>query len=148
VIASSLQTFTYRYSRIRRGDVVEDFPMATAVLSGEDESIRVKLLVDTGASQTFLPTRIARKLKLQLVPSARSTEVAGGTMKIHVGRVRISLADPHPEGRVGRSHVINPVMVVDDTAIPFPVLGREPFLRWYRLTVSEVDREITLQETS
>jgi len=122
--------------------------MATAVLSGDKESIRVKLLVDTGASQTFLPHRIARKLKLDLIPTSHYTEVAGGTMKIHVGRVKISLADPNPEGRVGQAHVLNPVMIVDDAAIPFPVLGRRPFLRWYKLTVSEVDREITLVETA
>jgi predicted aspartyl protease len=147
VAASPSRSFTYRYSRVSWGTVVDDAPMATAVLSGKHEKLRIKLLVDTGANRTFLPEWIARRLDLDLAPAPRDAQVAGGTLKVQASRVTISLADPDPDGRVGRTHVLDPVLIVDDTSLPFPVLGRQPFLHWYRLVVTESNQEFSLQET-
>lgn len=128
------------------GNVVEHVPMATVVLSGMGERIRVKLMVDTGASRTFLPDRIAKKLKLDLTPSSQQTQAGGGSLKVQIASVGISLADADPDGPVGKEHLLNPVLIVDDDALPFPILGRSPFLNWYRLMISELDKELTLEE--
>jgi len=147
VAASPSRSFTYRYSRVSWGNIVDDAPMATAVLSGKREKLRIKLLVDTGANRTFLPEWIARKLELDLAPAPRDAQVAGGTLKVQASRVTLSLADADPDGRVGRAHVVDPVLISDDNSLPFPVLGRQPFLRWYRLVVTESEQEFSLQET-
>jgi predicted aspartyl protease len=120
--------------------------MAKAVLSWKGEKATVDMLLDTGANRTFLLSGMAERLGLEVSADTQTAMAGGGTLKVRKAKVEVTLMEPLPNGRVGRKHLVDPVLISEEGALPFPVLGRKPFLRWYDLKLSERNLTFSLSE--
>lgn len=120
--------------------------MASALLSWKGEKQRAMMLMDTGANRTFLPVSLAELLDLEISDTIQTAQAGGGAMKVRKVKVEVSLEEPVEGGRIGRKHLLNPVLIAEEGALPFPILGREPFLRWYDLKLSQRNRMFSLSE--
>jgi hypothetical protein len=120
--------------------------MASTVLTWKGKKQRALMLVDTGATRTFLLASLADLLSLDISSEIQTAQAGGGTLKVRRAKVGLSLEEPAEGGRIGRTHILDPVLVVEEGALPFPVLGRKPFLRWYDLKLSEFEQEFSLHE--
>ena len=140
------RSFDYPYTKVEWGSTSDVAPMAKAVLSWKGEKARVDMLVDTGANRTFLLSGMAERLGLEVSSEPQTTMAGGGALKVHRAKVEVALMEPLPDGRVGRKHLIDPVLIAEEGSLPFPVLGRKPFLRWYDLKLSERTRMFSLSE--
>ncbi len=120
--------------------------MAWAILSWEREKARVMMLTDSGANHCFVSAWMADRLGLAMSPEVQVAQAGGGELRVRRSRLRLSLTEPHPGQRIGRTHLLDPVLVAEDGVLPFPIQGRRPFLRWYDLDIRERLQEFTLRE--
>jgi predicted aspartyl protease len=140
------RSFTYPYTKVEWGSNSDIAPMAKAVLSWKGEKASVDMLMDTGANRTFLLSGMAERLGLEVSSETQTAMAGGGTLKVRRAKVEVTLMEPLPNGRIGRKHLVDPVLIAEEGALPFPVLGRKPFLRWYDLKLSERNLTFSLSE--
>ncbi len=107
--------------------------------------MRTKVLLDTGATSSFLIPDIAEYLGLELTGLPTEAHGAGQTFTVREAKVEVQLEVAHRFGVAPERHEIVVKVPTDPEAIPFPVLGREPFFLWYEITIREAQEEIVLR---
>lgn len=121
--------------------------MIPVVLSWGDQGFRTKMLLDTGATSTFLIPDIAEYLGLAVTGEPTEAHGAGRAFTVRDAEVEIQLEVSHSFGAEPEKHRIPVKVPTEEDAIPFPVLGRKPFFGWYEITIRERKEEVILRRT-
>jgi hypothetical protein len=117
--------------------------MVPVVLLWGEKSILTKMLLDTGATRTFVLPWMMRRLGAPVVEKEQPVKGAGGSIRAREGTVQISLLKARGFGQPAAPTKECPVLVpVLDDALPFPVLGRKPFFQGYEIVLREREGEI------
>jgi predicted aspartyl protease len=141
------RTYVIDYTEISWRGKRTKVPMVTVILSWKGQSLETGMLMDTGATTTFLLPWVEEALGLEAAHGDTVAHGAGGSLKVRPSRVNLQIAARDTHGRASTSHLLDPVLILDsDEALPFSVLGRRPFLEWYELTVREPKGEFVLRE--
>lgn len=133
--------FPYTVRETRRGRV--PLPMVKARLSWGRSHSELGCLMDTGADSCFLPPDVADGLGLE--PQGKVTEAfpVGPSFKVRPHRACLEMVTR--EGKFGHACPIDFLVPEQKNLLEFPILGREPFLRWYELKVRHFDGEFELR---
>jgi hypothetical protein len=113
--------------------------------SWKGKGMRTKVLLDTGATTSFLIPDIAEYLGLELTGDPTEAHGAGRAFEVREARVEIQLEVSQRFGATPERHEITVKVPTEPDAIPFPVMGRKPFFLWYEITIREVREEIVLR---
>jgi hypothetical protein len=135
----------YGYTAAEWGNVRDKLPIIPVVLSWGKQGFRTKMLLDTGATSTFLIPDIAEYLGLELSGEPSEAHGAGRAFAVRDAEVEIQLEVAHSFGQPPERHRIPVKVPTEADAIPFPVLGRKPFFGWYEITIRERREEIVLR---
>jgi hypothetical protein len=112
--------------------------MVPILLSWGEKSIPTKMLLDTGATRTFVLPWMMRRLGAPVGDKEQPVKGAGGSIRVKEGTVNMSLLKSHrfgqPESPTKECQVLVPVL---EDALPFPVLGRKPFFQGYEVVLRE-----------
>lgn len=103
------------------------------------------MLLDTGATSTFLIPDIAEYLELNVTGEPAEAHGAGRAFSVRDAEIEIQLEVGHSYGQSPEKHRIPVKVPTESDAIPFPVLGRKPFFSWYEITIRELREEIVLR---
>ena len=117
--------------------------MAYMALSWTGPPTHDTMLVDTGAESSFLTPDMASFLELEL-GDERWVYPIGQKFRARASRVRIQLVSANGGRSVPR--ILNVLVPVDRDLLEIPILGRNPFLDWYELTLRNWKRELVLRE--
>ena len=135
----------YGYTTAQWGNVRDKLPMIPVVLSWGAKGFRTKMLLDTGATTTFLIPDIAEYLGLEVTGEPTEAHGAGRAFRVRDAEVEVQLEVGHAFGPSPEKHRIPVKVPTEADAIPFPVLGRKPFFGWYEITIRELREEIVLR---
>lgn len=104
------------------------------------------MLLDTGATTTFLTPDIAEYLGLELTGEPTEAHGAGRAFQVRNARVEVQLElSRRFVSAELEKHTIDVKVPTEADAIPFPVLGRKPFFSYYEITFREVEETIVLR---
>jgi hypothetical protein len=120
-------------------------PMVPVALSWNGKSLRTKMLLDTGATTTFIMPWMARRLGLTLGDKDQLAKGAGGSITVRPSEVEMQLLKTGrfgPAPPVVRCHVLVPAK---EDALPFAVLGRKPFFQRFEIILRERDGEFVFR---
>ena len=135
--------FRIPYTKVKLSPHTESAPMVHVRLSWKGEPTYVDMMMDSGATLSILPPRIAEELGAMGPPG----KGIGGTIQIRPAKVYLQLATSDTSGKTGRAWLLDPVMVASsDEAVPVPLLGRRPFLLHHELAIREDQGEFVLRE--
>jgi Aspartyl protease len=135
----------YGYTSAKWGNVEDKLPMVPVILSWKGKGFRTKMLLDTGATTTFLIPDIAEYLNLTVTGEPTEAHGAGRAFAVQDAVVEIQLEVGHQFGGQTEKHTVPVKVPTEADAIPFPVLGRKPFFRWYEIAIRELNEEIVLR---
>jgi hypothetical protein len=121
--------------------------MVPVVLSWNGKGRRFKMLLDSGATTSFLIPDIAEYLALAVTGEPTEAHGAGRTFWVRDAVVEVQLEVSHAFGAQPEKHRIPVKVPTDSDAIPFPVLGRKPFFTLYEVTFREAREEIVLRRS-
>jgi hypothetical protein len=119
--------------------------MVPVLLSWNGKSIRTKMLLDTGATTTFLMPWMARRLGMAVEEKEQIAKGAGGSLKVRPSVVDIELLK---SGRYGKPPPVVrcPVLIPNgEDSLPFAVLGRKPFFQKFEIVIRERDGEFVFR---
>ena len=141
------RTFIFDYTKIAWEENSDNIPMLPVILSWGDRTLKTKMLVDTGANVSFILPWMARILHMQFEGDTSTAPGAGGQIGVRASQVKLRPAQADTKGRAARTWLMEHVLVpVEDDTIPFPILGRHPFFRWYDVEIREKDEKFLLKE--
>jgi len=135
----------YGYTRAKWGNVEDKLPMIPVVLSWQGRGFRTRMLLDTGATSTFLIPDIAEYLGLPVTGEPTEAHGAGRAFLVRDAEVELQLEVGHEFGGQAEIHRVAVKVPTEADAIPFPVLGRKPFFGWYEVVIREQSEEIVLR---
>ena len=139
--------FRILYTKVELSPHTDLAPMVPVRLRWKGDPIEIVMMMDTGATLSVLPPKMAKDLGLELGPPGHPGRGLGGDVAVRPSKVRPQLAVRDRLGVVGRDWPLDPVMVAaSDEAVPVPILGRRPFLRHHELIVREDKGEFVLRE--
>lgn len=106
------------------------------------------MLLDTGSDSTFIPADLASYLGLELSVPVRHIRAAGARFEAREAKgVYVQIDHRDTLGHKGNPREIAPVLVPSRADIlEEPVLGREPFMEAYELTLRQRAGEFVLRE--
>jgi hypothetical protein len=133
------------YTHAKWGNVEDKLPMLPVIISWEGKGFRTRMLLDTGATTSFLVPDIAEYLGLELTGEPTEAHGAGRAFLVRDAKVDIQLETGRKFGPEPEKHRIPVKVPTEDDAIPFPVLGRKPFFQWYEIVIRELKEEIVLR---
>lgn len=140
-------SFVIPYLRVELSPLTKLVPAAEVRLSWKGRASVVWMLVDTGSTVSVIPPTVAEELGLELVEAPHPVKGMGGDVRVRSTRAHAQLVSPDTTVRLGRSWLLDPLLVVPrDDSIPIPLLGRKPFLEHHELTVREDRTELVLRE--
>jgi hypothetical protein len=117
------QTFSYRFTEIRKGVGRAWRPLLSVVLAGPKGRSEVQMLVDSGADTSMVPLGVAQAIGLELTAVDQASGVTGG---FPVFRATVLTEIKHGEKRL--PPLVLPALVPTEPGIPaMSVLGREVF---------------------
>lgn len=119
--------------------------MIPVILTWRGKGFRTRMLLDTGATSTFLIPDIVEYLGLTVRGQPSEAHGAGHTFTVRDSEVEIQLEVGHQFGGSTEKHTVPVKVPTDPDAIPFPVLGRKPFFNWYEIVIREAGEEIVLR---
>jgi hypothetical protein len=121
------------------------------VLSWRGHPVEVSMLLDTGSDNTFIRASLARELGLEVGMPDRHIRGAGigegAGFSASPSKVYGRVDHPDTSGKKGRPFLLDPVIVpVSDEVLPMSVLGREPFMEAFEITIRQRQHEFVLRE--
>jgi hypothetical protein len=135
----------YGYTSAKWGNVEDKLPMIPVILSWAGKGFRTKMLLDTGATSTFLIPDIVEYLGLEVTGEPTEAHGAGRAFAVQDAQVDIQLEVGHLFGGKTEQHRVPVKVPTEADAIPFPVLGRKPFFSWYEISIRELNEQIVLR---
>lgn len=105
------------------------------------------MIVDSGADSSVIPTEVAERLGLELEGPVLPIRGVGSLFEARVSTVYLQIAAEDTHGRTGIPKLLERVLVpVTKGVVTDPILGREPFLEGFELTLRQAKHEFVLRE--
>jgi hypothetical protein len=139
--------YTFRYTSVQWGEQHDRSPMLPVRLSWEGKALKTKMLLDTGATISIIPPWIAEVLGLTVTGDPFDANGAGGTLKVRRSQVDIQVPR---RGMADADQTVRllPILVtVEPDAIPYGVLGRDPFFKWFEVVFRQAEEEVVLRHS-
>jgi predicted aspartyl protease len=137
--------YTFGYATAEWGNVRDKLPMIPVVLSWRGKGLRTKMLLDTGATTTFLIPDLVEYLELELSGEPKEAHGAGRMFLTRDAEVDIQLEVARQFGAEPETHRIAVKVPAEADAIPFPVIGRKPFFHFYEISIREREEQVVLR---
>jgi hypothetical protein len=142
-----LPTLTFRYvNETFQGNLVAR-PKVEIRLSNGDKSLKIAMLVDSGADISFLPLEVAEILDLKLSDKKKSRS-ASGLFETALSTVNAELIKGTQRIPLGLMDVRIPTKKTDDQSgnpDTFALLGRKEFFRKFDITFRETTHRLILR---
>lgn len=136
---------TFRYTLVKWGDQRDRSPMLLVRLSWNGRALKTRMLLDTGATTSMILPWMAEVLGLTMQGDPFDATGAGGKLKVRVSEVDIQIPR-RGLGDADQPVKLLPVLVtVEPDAIPYGVLGRDPFFKWFEVIFRQADEEVVLR---
>jgi hypothetical protein len=139
-------TLTFKYIKEKHKERYVHRPRVEIRLSNGNNSIKLAMLVDSGADISLIPLEIAEILKLKLTDK-RISNSASGSFETAYSEVYAELLKGSRSYKLGKISVLIPIKKKDnsnDTA-PHILLGRSHFFKQFDITFRESVFKIVLR---
>lgn len=139
--------YVFRYTHVRWDGHHDRSPMLPVRLSWGEEALKTKMLLDSGATTSFILPWMAEVLGLKVTGDPYEAKGAGGGLMVRQSRVDIQVIKRGIPDAATPPRPLPVLVPSDEDALPYGVIGREPFFRWYEVIFRQSEEEVVLRRS-
>ncbi|MEK6910691.1 MAG: aspartyl protease family protein [Nanoarchaeota archaeon] len=135
-------TLTFRYKRVKRGNIDIKSPSIPINLSGNGSKYQFIALIDSGADVSVIPQEVAELLDLDLSGKREEASGIGGKVEAVQSRVFLDVG----KGHENYSFNLPVKVILNKNGAEMPILlGREGFFNRFVITFNQKEEKVLLK---